>query len=89
MDAFPDEELEISEDEEITEFSERYDFVETQEQKLRCFIVETMASADVDSKPLISNMQMVYEWITTGTQHHPRRGNKLSLVGIGSSATTK
>lgn len=46
---------------------DKYPFVATHEQGLRCFIFEMMADADIDGKILVENMNYVYEWINEGT----------------------
>lgn len=43
-----------------------YEFVETNDQRLRCFIVETMASADIDGRVLVENMDHAFKWIKEG-----------------------
>lgn len=44
-----------------------YEFVTEADQKLRCFIVEKMASADIDGRFLVENMEFAFNWILSGT----------------------
>lgn len=45
---------------------EQYPFVKTDDERLRCFIFETMANADIDGNILIMNMEATFQWIKNG-----------------------
>lgn len=55
-------------DEELVEVvPELYVFVADDDQRLRCFITETMADADIAGEVMVENMEFVYQWVKNGT----------------------
>jgi len=38
-------------------------FVKTDDEKLRCFIVNQVCSSDVEGKIQVENMHRIYEWV--------------------------
>ena len=59
---------------------ESYPYVETDDQKLRCFIVETMASGEIDGPQMVKNLQSVFEWIKSTEKPEKPRKPKLEVV---------
>lgn len=43
-----------------------FQFVETDDQRLRCFIFENMADPQIMGNILVSNLEHIYQWIKTG-----------------------
>lgn len=43
-----------------------YPFVESDEQKLRCFIAEHYLNAEIDGTILIENMDRIFSWVKDG-----------------------
>lgn len=64
--------LESDNDDEQQPPLDPYFFADTPDEKLRCFIVETMATDDVDGKILVENMQAIFDWVKTGAVAAPR-----------------
>ena len=46
---------------------DRYPWADTKDRMLRSFIAEQMASADIDGRFMVENMQMAFDWIMQGT----------------------
>lgn len=45
---------------------ELYPFAKTDEEKRRAFVVDMMATADIDGHILVQNMHLVCEWLRDG-----------------------
>lgn len=58
------EEIEVA-----LEYEDRplYEFVPDGDARLRCFIYECVASAEVHGRILVENCQMAFDWIKAGT----------------------
>ena len=54
-------------------------FLDEGDQQPRCFIFETIGSAEIDGNIMIANMQAVFEWIKNGPAQ-PQAHNKRSPV---------
>lgn len=44
-----------------------YPYVESDEQKLRCFIAQNYIDPEIDARILIENMEHIYNWICEGS----------------------
>ena len=52
---------------EEVEAAEELAFLHQDDQKLRAYVLSQMASADIDGRILVENMNLVTEWIKDGT----------------------
>ena len=52
---------------EEVEAAEELAFLHHDDQKLRAYVLSQMASADIDGRILVENMNLVTEWIKDGT----------------------
>lgn len=43
-----------------------YPFVESDDQKLRCFIAKYYANAEIDAAIMVENLNHIFEWIKDG-----------------------
>ena len=45
---------------------EAYPWTDDPNEKRRAFIIELMANPDYDGGILVGNMELIYQWLTTG-----------------------
>ena len=66
------------EDPEVEVVTFPFPFVETDEQKLRCFIAKYYLNAEIDGAIIIENMERIYSWVMEGKV--PAKRNRPALV---------
>lgn len=64
---------------EEVEAAEELAFLHQDDQKLRAYVLSQMASADIDGRLLVENMNLVTEWIKNGTMP-AKAGPKNALI---------
>ncbi len=68
----------MSDDEETgTSRPDAYFWCEDKDEIRRAFIIDVMADADIDGKVLVSNMQVVFEWLSGKTNALYRSSRKV------------